>query len=92
MLSDNLAFTVGVNRIRQRGTFEFYRSEYAGQPARADPARLGAQEDILYAQIDLDEVPEERRKALHWTLRRPELYKTSVSRKGRGMMENLDLF
>ena len=72
---DNLAFTVGVNRIGSEGHLNFIGQSMLVSPRGQILARLGAQEDILYAQIDLDEVPEARRKALHWTLRRPDLYK-----------------
>ena len=72
---DNLAFTVGVNRVGSEGHLNFIGQSMLVDPRGQILARLGAQEDILYAQIDLDEVPEARRKALHWTLRRPDLYK-----------------
>ncbi len=72
---DNLAFTVGVNRVGSEGHLNFIGQSMLVSPRGQILTRLGAQEDILYAQIDLGEVQEARRKALHWTLRRPDLYK-----------------
>lgn len=72
---DNLVFTVGVNRVGSEGHLNFIGQSMLVSPRGQILARLGAQEDILYAQINLDEVQAARRKAFHWTLRRPDLYK-----------------
>lgn len=72
---DNLAFTIGINRVGSEGHLNFIGQSMLVSPRGQILARLGEQEDILYANIDLDEVQAARRKALHWTLRRPDLYK-----------------
>ena len=71
---DNLAFVAGINRVGDEGDLHFI-----GQTMLVDPrghvlAKLGSAEDILMATIDLGEVVTARRRALHWTGRRPELY------------------
>ncbi len=72
---DNLAFVVGCNRVGVEGDLNFIGQSMLVDPRGRILARLGDQEDVLYASIDLDEVETARRRALHWTLRRPEMYK-----------------
>ncbi len=72
---DNLVFTVGINRIGSEGHLNFIGESMLVSPRGQILAKLGAEEDILYAEIDLNEIGVVRRRALHWTLRRPELYK-----------------
>jgi predicted amidohydrolase len=72
---DNLAFVAGCNRVGSEGELNFIGQSMLVGPRGNILARLGDREDILYAALDLDEVPYARRRALHWTLRRPELYK-----------------
>lgn len=72
---DNLAFVIGCNRVGVEGNLNFIGNSMLVDPRGRILARLGDQEDVLYATIDLDEVETARRRALHWTLRRPEMYK-----------------
>jgi len=71
---DNVVFVAGVDRVGKEGSWEFI-----GQSMMVDPrghviAKLGGGEEALFCSIDLDQVAVERRRALHWTGRHPELY------------------
>jgi predicted amidohydrolase len=71
---DNLAFVAGVNRVGDEGHLHFIGQSMVVDPRGHVLAELGGGEDILIHTIDLDEVSQARRRALHWTGRRPELY------------------
>ncbi len=71
---DNLAFVAGINRVGDEGNLHFIGQSMIVDPRGHILAELGGGEDILVATIDLDEVSRARRRALHWTGRRPELY------------------
>ena len=71
---DNLAFVAGVNRIGDEGPLHFIGQSMLVDPRGHILAELGSGEDMLVATIDLAEVTQTRRRALHWTGRRPELY------------------
>lgn len=71
---DNLAFVAGINRVGVEGNLQ-----YIGRSMLVDPrghilCSLDEQEDMLITTIDLGDVSRARRRALHWTGRRPELY------------------
>jgi predicted amidohydrolase len=71
---DNLAFVAGINRVGDEGYLHFIGQSMIVDPRGHILAELGGSEDILITTIDLDEVTHARRRALHWTGRRPELY------------------
>lgn len=71
---DNLAFMVGVNRVGTEGNLCFIGQSMVVNPRGHILARLDEHEGMLVTTIDLDEVTWARRRALHWTGRRPELY------------------
>ncbi len=75
---DNVVFVAGVNRTGKEGSWEFI-----GQSMMVDPrghviGRLGRDEGTLFCTIDLDQVAVERRRAMHWTGRHPELYSAMI--------------
>lgn len=72
---DNLMFVAGVNHVGTEGDLRYIGQSMVINPRGHILACSGTdQEDILVATIDLDEVTAARRRALHWTDRRPELY------------------
>jgi predicted amidohydrolase len=71
---DNLVFVAGINRVGDEGQLHFIGQTMLVDPRGRVLAELGSGEDILVTTIDLDEVTKARRRALHWTGRRPELY------------------
>lgn len=71
---DNLAFVAGVNRVGDEGQLHFIGQSMIVDPRGHVLAELGRGEDMLVTAIDLAEVTQARRRALHWTGRRPELY------------------
>ena len=71
---DNLAIVAGINRVGDEGNLHFIGQSMIVDPRGHILAELGGSEDILVTTIDLDDVTKARRKALHWTGRRPELY------------------
>lgn len=73
---DNLTFVAGINRVGQEENLHFIGQSMIVNPRGHILAELGGEEDILFITIDLDEVPRARRRALHWTGRRPELYES----------------
>jgi len=72
---DNLAFVAGINRVGTEGNLHFIGQSMVCDPRGHILAELGGEEGLLVTQIDLDEVALARRRALHWTGRRPELYR-----------------
>ncbi len=73
---DNLAFVVGINRVGDEGNLHFIGQSMIVNPRGHILAELAGSEDILVTAIDLDDVSTARRRALHWTGRRPELYRS----------------
>jgi predicted amidohydrolase len=71
---DNLAFMAGVNRVGAEGKLHFIGRSMLVDPRGQILCGLEGKEDILFATIDLAEVTRARRRAYHWTGRRPELY------------------
>ena len=71
---DNLAFVAGINRVGDEGNLHFIGQSMVVDPRGHVLTKLGGGEDILVHTIDLDEINWARRRALHWTGRRPELY------------------
>jgi predicted amidohydrolase len=71
---DNLAFVAGINRVGVEGELHFIGRSMLVDPRGRILAELGGGEDILLAEIDLDEVIAARRRAPRFTGRRPELY------------------
>jgi predicted amidohydrolase len=71
---DSLAFIAGVNRVGEEGNMQFVGQSMVVDPRGRILSRLDDQEETLITTIDLAEVPASRRRALHWTGRRPELY------------------
>jgi predicted amidohydrolase len=71
---DSLAFAAGINRVGEEGSLEFIGQSMVVDPRGHILAKLDDQEGMLILTIDLDEVQAARRRALHWTGRRPELY------------------
>jgi predicted amidohydrolase len=71
---DNFVYMAGINRVGNEGDLNFIGQSMLVGPRGQVLAQLGGHEDIMLATINLDEVAEARRRALHWTGRRPELY------------------
>ena len=71
---DNLAFVAGINRVGAEGNLRFIGRSMVVDPRGHILCSLDEQEDMLIATIDLADVSKARRRALHWTGRRPELY------------------
>jgi N-carbamoylputrescine amidase len=64
----------GINRVGVEGELHFIGRSMLVDPRGRILAELGSGEDILQAEIDLDEVIAARRRAPRFTGRRPELY------------------
>ena len=79
---DNLVFVAGINRVGSEGNLHFIGQSMVVNPRGHILSQLQGEEGILIATIDLDEVSLARRRALHWTGRRPELYGTIADLKG----------
>ena len=71
---DSLAFVAGINRVGTEGSLQFIGHSMLVDPRGHILAELDDQEEMLVTTIDLADVPAARRRALHWTGRRPELY------------------
>lgn len=71
---DSLAFVAGINRVGSEGNLHFFGQSMLVDPRGHVLAKLGDKEEMLLHTIDLGDVPKARRRALHWTGRRPELY------------------
>lgn len=72
---DNLVFVAGVNRSGEEGNLHYIGQSMLVNPRGHVVASLDHErEGVLVSTIDLDEVIAARRRALHWTDRRPELY------------------
>ncbi len=71
---DSLAFVAGVNRVGAEGDLNFIGQSMVVDPRGHVLATLDDQEGMLILTIDMDDVSAARRRALHWTGRRPELY------------------
>ena len=71
---DSLAFVAGINRVGAEGNLRFIGRSMIVDPRGHILHSLEEQEDMLIATIDLADVSKARRRALHWTGRRPELY------------------
>ena len=78
---DNLAFVAGINRVGTEGNLHFIGRSMVCDPRGHVLAELGSDEGLLLTQVDLDEVALARRRALHWTGRRPELYRSIAERQ-----------
>jgi predicted amidohydrolase len=71
---DNFIFVAGVNRVGIEGNLDFVGRSMIVNPRGHILAELDGNEGTLIATIDLDEVTSARRRAMHLTGRRPELY------------------
>lgn len=71
---DSLAFVAGINRVGTEGNLHFIGRSMIVDPRGHILYSLGEEQDMLIATIDLADVSKARRRALHWTGRRPELY------------------
>jgi predicted amidohydrolase len=71
---DNFAFVAGVNRVGVEGKLRYIGQSMVVAPRGHILAQLDDQEGMLITTIDLAYVPKARRRALHFTGRRPELY------------------
>ncbi len=72
---DNLVFVAGINRSGIEGNLHYIGQSMVVNPRGHIVGSLdNDQEGMLVTTIDLDEVTTARRRALHWTDRRPELY------------------
>ncbi|MFA5810116.1 MAG: nitrilase-related carbon-nitrogen hydrolase [Thermoleophilia bacterium] len=71
---DNLAFVAGVNLVGVEGNMHFIGQSMVVDPRGRVLAKMGGEEGLLIATVDLDQVALARRRALHLTGRRPELY------------------
>jgi N-carbamoylputrescine amidase len=76
---ENGIFIVGPNRLGDEGPSHFYGSSVIVNPF-GDIVASGddANEQVVYAEIDLDEVVEARRRLTYFRDRRPEFYKNLV--------------
>lgn len=79
---DNLAFVAGINRVGSEGNLHFIGQSMVVNPRGHIVSQLNGEEGMLVTTIDLDEISLARRRALHWTGRRPELYGTIADLQG----------
>ena len=71
---DNFLFVAGINRVGVEGNLDFVGRSMVVNPRGHILAELDGNQGILITTIDLDDVASARRRAMHLTGRRPELY------------------
>ena len=72
---DNQFYTLGAAPARdERGSYISYANSIACSPWGNVLARAGAEPDILFAEIDFDEIPKVRAQLPLLSARKPELY------------------
>lgn len=71
---DNFVFVAAVDRIGKEGNLRYIGQSMVVNPRGEIIAELGEKEDLLICEINLDEVSMARRRAMHLTGRRPDLY------------------
>ncbi len=71
---DNLVFVAGCNHSGSEGDLNYIGESMIVDPRGHVLSCLDEKEDMLISTIDLDEVASARRRAFHWSTRKPHMY------------------
>jgi len=79
---ENGVFVAYANYVGAEGDFAYFGLSCVCGPGGGDLARAGAEEELIFADLDKAVLAEARRTATHLADRRPELYRSLTTSKG----------